>query len=340
MASIAFDHEATQDLVSIIVPTYRKERFIGETLTSIGRQTYPNWELIVVEDGSEPRSEKIVRDFAAQHPNHRVDYSCGDRNYGAAQTRNKGFKRAAGEFVALLDSDDRWLPDHLEISVETLRTTGKDLVYSTVRMFEDQTDLALGVWGPDDGELRTFPYSLFRRNFVTPSATVMRRQVLADVGPWDGRFLYCEDADYWLRCVAASKSFQHIPGYHCLYRKNHACATTQRLCGTLEEFAEISAQYVDIPILDAKRCRKHASKAFLGAAEWHRAAHAQCDSSKDLSHVGPLMLKAWQLRPNHVDYLIKGSLLSMMHLLRRRKHESLPAPQPVVVALETAKLAA
>jgi glycosyltransferase involved in cell wall biosynthesis len=318
MAGLTFDSPETKGLVSIVIPTFNKDRFIGATLDSISAQAYSKWEVIVVEDSSCGDTERIVRQFARRHRWHRVVYSRNDRNYGAAYSRNVGFARARGEFVALVDADDRWLPDHLAVSVEALRRTGKDLVYSSVLMVEDQTELPLGVWGPDAGDLKDFPHGLFRRNFVTPSATVMRRQVLADVGPWGVGFRYCEDADYWFRCLAAGKTFQHLGGCHCLYRKNHDGATTQRVCGTLEEFAEISQRYIGIAGLRRRTCKKYASQAYLAAARFHANANPLYDPSGDASRAAPLTMKAWRLRRKHVEYLWTAAKFAMKSAVRRR----------------------
>jgi glycosyltransferase involved in cell wall biosynthesis len=315
-APILFEREATADLVSIIVPTYRKERFIAETLASVGRQTYANWELIVVEDGSRGHTEQIVREFASRHHARRVEYHRNDHNYGAARTRNVAFAKAYGEFIALLDSDDRWLPDYLRVSLEALRSSGKDIAYSTVLMIEDQTEFVLGIWGPSAHELESFPRSLLQRNFITPSATVLRRDVLARVGEWDNQFRYCEDADFWLRCVAAGLQFQHVGGCHCLYRKNHDGATTQRLCGAVEEFAEIVDHYARKSDLPDRARRKAACRAFLHAAQLHATADPARDPSADRSRVGPLLLRAWRLRPTHLEYLWQGAKLSVLDWLR------------------------
>jgi hypothetical protein len=319
MATISFAKQPTKGLVSIIIPTYRKEHLIGETLATIGKQTYRNWEVVVVEDGGERRSEKIVREFSRRNRWHHVDYSCSDRNYGAGHTRNIAFTKARGEYIALLDSDDRWFPDHLQVSVDALETTGKDIVYSTVVMVEDQTDLVLGTWGPLAHELADFPHSLFGRSFITPSATVLRRQVLADVGPWDTHLKYCEDFSYWLRCIEAGKKFHCVSGCHCLYRKNHEGATTQRLCGTLEEVAEVTEQFMNMPGMRHKTLRRCASKAFLLAARFHNSADPTRDPSADPTRTAGLLLHAWRLRPKRVGHLVEGCLRKLGDLIRRRK---------------------
>jgi Glycosyl transferase family 2 len=323
--TISYVKGSRSGLVSVIIPTRNGERFIGQSLASVARQTDTNWEVIVVEDGSQDRTSQLVQEFSRKHRWHRVDYSRNDRNCGAAHTRNVAFRKARGEFVALLDVDDRWLPDHLQVATAALAASGKDIAYSSSIMFEDQTDLLLGVWGPTSGEIATLPHSLYGRCFVTPSATVMRRQVLEDVGPWDTFYRYCEDYGYWMRCIAAGKTFQYVPGCHCLYRKNHEGATTQRLCGTLEEVAEIAERYMKLPGVQHKICRRFAAKAFYMAAQFHLTQDPRRDPSADPTRTAALLLHAWRLRRRHIDWLLQGAARSVKNLFLRPR-------QPVSIA--------
>jgi glycosyltransferase involved in cell wall biosynthesis len=324
MDAIRFDRQSTAGLVSIIMPTRNGEKYIGQTLATVACQTYPHWELIVVEDGSSGASD-IVADFARSQPNNRVDYNRNARSFGAAHSRNLAFTKAAGEFIALLDSDDRWFADHLAVSVEALQTSRHDVVYSTVAMVEDQTDHVLGIWGPNAGELGDLPNSMFGRSFVTPSASVMRREVLSDVGAWNTQLKYCEDFDFWLRCLGAGKSFHCLGGIHCLYRKNHAGATTTKLCGTMEEVAQVTERHMLTPGLRWKHTRRCASKAYALAARLHAEADPARDPSADRSRTPRLLLHAWRLRPTHLDYLYKGVGLLLADKLRPRRAAAPPA---------------
>ena len=114
--------ETVEGLVSIVVPFYNSARFIRETLDSVIAQTYPDWELLLLDDGSQDESTHIAREYAARyppkiryfdHPNH--------ANLGASRTRNIGASHARGEFLAFLDSDDVWLPNKLADQVARLR---------------------------------------------------------------------------------------------------------------------------------------------------------------------------------------------------------------------------
>lgn len=328
MSSIRYAKPAKSGLVSVVIPTRDGEKYIGDTLASVSRQTHRKWEVIVVEDGSTGPVAGIVQAFARRHPLHRVRYERHDRNRGASAARNTAFALARGEFVALLDSDDRWLPDHLELSLAGLTASGKDLSYATVVTVEDGTDRVLGLWGPEQADIEDFPHSIFNRNFVTPSATVMRRQVLADVGPWDTRLLYCEDLEFWLRCIAAGKQFQFIGGPHCLYRKCHAGATTQKASGMQEEFAQIIERYAAFPGMRAGANRRYVGKAYERAARNHLKINPQFDPSADRYRAAELMFKAWRARPKRVEYLLKGSVLSLANFVHGRR----PAPEAAPLA--------
>ncbi len=325
MEAISFEHDQTKNLVSVVIPTYQGERFIGEALASVGSQSYAPWEVVVVDDGPSGPTQRIVEDFARRHPSHRVSYSRNDRNFGAAHTRNVAFAKARGEFVALLDADDRWLPDHLTVSAEALQDSSLDIVYSTALMIEDQTNLVLGTWGPYADELADFPQSLLGRSYVTPSATVLRRQVLHDVGPWNAGLRYCEDFDFWMRCVAAGKQFRYVGGCRCLYRKNHEGATTQRLCGTMEEVAEVTERYMHATGRMASEGPRYAAKAYARAGRLHAKADPLRDPSADPSRSPRLMIKAWRLRPAHVSYLFRAARYGFRQTFRGRSRFD-PAP--------------
>jgi len=328
VSDFAFEGDAVPGLVSIVMPARNAEKYIGATLASVGSQTYRDWELVIVEDGSVGPTEEIVREFARTHSN-QVKYSRNDRSYGAGRTRNIAFAKSAGEFVALLDSDDRWRPEHLADSVSVLQSSGADIAYSTVQMVADGTDEELGVWGPTPVELQQFPQSILGRNFVTPSATVLRRQVLADVGAWSTTHLYCEDFDYWLRCIAASKTFKHIDGIRCLYRKNHQGATTQKLSGVLEEVAMTTEKFMRLPHLDARLGRNYAIEAHRVAAKFHRNSDPSMDPSADPIRAGRILLRGWRLEPQRFGMLLEGLRVHVAENLRRRRVRSVvPLPTP------------
>lgn len=100
-----------RDLVSVITPSYNCQNFIAETIESVQRQTYENWEMIIVDDCSTDNTRKIVDGYIKRDK--RIKYVCLGKNSGAAAARTAAMKLAKGSYMAFLDSDDLWLPEKL-----------------------------------------------------------------------------------------------------------------------------------------------------------------------------------------------------------------------------------
>lgn len=110
-------------MVSVIVPSFKMGQFIGEALESVGAQTYRNWEVIVVDDaGPEDGTRATVVAFAANHPDHRVEYIRHEANRGVSVSRKTAFEASRGEFIAFLDADDRFMPEKLQEHVSSLES--------------------------------------------------------------------------------------------------------------------------------------------------------------------------------------------------------------------------
>jgi len=302
---IVFKNKPIAGLVSIVIPAFNRDHLIGSTLASIREQTYKNWEVVVVEDSSRGKTQQIVKSFG-QSVDNRVLYRRNQQNLGAAETRNVAFAEASGQYIAFLDSDDRWLPNHLSSLVETLERTRCDIAYANVQMVEDQTDGHLGMYGPSSKEVATFPESLFLRNFVVPSATVIRRNVLSCVGGWSSDCRYCEDFDFWLRCVRQNFRFEHLCEETCLYRKCHAGATTEKLAATIEEVAFIVRRYVNEEGRNGRLFRQAAYQNLIAASRLHRRSDPTKDPSSDGYRGGQLLLEAWRLKRSKIGLLAKG----------------------------------
>ena len=101
------------DLVSIIMPMHNSARYVGEAITSVISQTYPHWELLVIEDASNDNSCDIVREY--QHQDSRIQLLFNDQHTGRPSSpRNLGVSQAKGRYIAFLDSDDVWFPEKLQ----------------------------------------------------------------------------------------------------------------------------------------------------------------------------------------------------------------------------------
>lgn len=106
------------NLISIITPMYNSEKFIKETIESVIRQTYTNWEMIIVDDFSSDKCSEIVKSFTEKDK--RIKYIRNEFNKGIAESRNIAISNSSGRFIAFLDSDDIWNKDKLEIQINTM----------------------------------------------------------------------------------------------------------------------------------------------------------------------------------------------------------------------------
>lgn len=114
-------------LVSIIMPSYNTAGYIGETINSVLKQSYANWELIIVDDCSPDNTDEVVESYLSDT---RIKYLKNEKNSGAAVSRNKALREAKGSWIAFLDSDDLWMPDKLEKQVKFMEKTGVHFSYT------------------------------------------------------------------------------------------------------------------------------------------------------------------------------------------------------------------
>ena len=111
--------QKTNELVSIIMPSYNTSKYIEKSIRSVLNQTYQNWELIIVDDCSTDSTDEVVGNFCKEK---RIVYYKNDTNKGAAYSRNYALKKAKGRWIALLDSDDLWETDKLEKQIAFMKT--------------------------------------------------------------------------------------------------------------------------------------------------------------------------------------------------------------------------
>lgn len=128
----------SNDIVSIITPSYNCGQYIEETIKSIQTQTYQDWELLIQDDCSIDGTRKIVEKYAAEDP--RIKYECNSYNSGAAITRNNALRRAQGRWIAFLDSDDLWYPEKLEKQIEFMISKGYHFSYTCYCEINEQAE--------------------------------------------------------------------------------------------------------------------------------------------------------------------------------------------------------
>ena len=180
--------------VSIVIPTYNHEAFLGAALSSVVNQTYTNWEAIVVNNFSTDETEALVHSF--NDPRIKLVNFHNKGIIGAA--RNQGINLAINPFVAFLDSDDTWLPTKLEKCVAAL-TNGADLVCHGENWIDETSHSRAVFYGPT--ARATYLSLLFKGNRLSTSATVVRANILKSVGGFseNPEFVTAEDYEMWLK---------------------------------------------------------------------------------------------------------------------------------------------
>lgn len=134
------------DLISIIMPSYNTAKYIKESIQSVLAQTYPDWELIIVDDCSTDNTDEVVQPFLSDE---RIKYFKNEKNSGAALTRNRAMREAQGEWIAFLDSDDLWMPEKLEKMLQFMQANHYSFAYHQYEKIDEESKpLNILVSGP------------------------------------------------------------------------------------------------------------------------------------------------------------------------------------------------
>ena len=184
-------------LVSVVIPAYCASAFIVETLKSVFDQTFTDYEVIVVNDGSPDTKEleSVIEPWI-----NRIVY-LKQENQGPSAARNAAIKLARGEYIAMLDSDDSWLPNYLAEQIRELKSDPQlDMIYSDALLFGDAefAGRTFMECSPSSGPV-TFESLLTYQTTIITTCSVVRKSALLDAGLFDPAFIRCEDFDLWLR---------------------------------------------------------------------------------------------------------------------------------------------
>jgi hypothetical protein len=193
--------------VSVIIPLYNKGRWVRRALDSIAAQKFTDFELLVVDDGSNDGGPRFVTDYGDSR--FRL---ITQPNAGPGAARNRGVTEAKGNILAFLDADDEWLPNYLDESIRQLDDYGEEVVSVSSGYLEDPSGLSREpMWrgrGIMEGKFRLCPETpplaaVFRLAYMSPWSTVVRAAPLRKWGGFYSRekCLYAEDAHLWLKIL-------------------------------------------------------------------------------------------------------------------------------------------
>ncbi len=258
-------------LVSVICLCYNHERFIREALDSVLAQTYPNIEVIIVDDCSTDNSVSIINSYLQQYP--QIRFISTGQNIGNCAAFNKGLKASAGEFIIDFATDDVLLPDRVEKQVAAFAALDASygVVYSDAEYINDNSQ---HLYYHSQKYTYTASGDVFAdvigRYFICPPTMLMRREVFDYLGGYDESLAY-EDFDFWVRSARKYK-YYYLPEVTTkrrvhdtslsqgIYRKgNLLLASTVRICEKALELVRTPAERAAL----AQRLKYEARHAYL-----------------------------------------------------------------------------
>lgn len=224
-------------LISVIIPTYNRAHLVGRAIQSVLNQTFQDFEIIVVDDGSTDNTEEVVRAF--NDP--RIHYIRHKGNYGASAARNTGIRVAKGEYVAFLDSDDEWSPTKLELQVRAFRALDDSyaLVFGCIEHVDEEgVPIAIGKLPMS----HSLFHQLLRRNVLgSCSGAMIRKSVLSEVGGFDERLPARQDLDLWLR-ISATYNIYILPDILTI-QYHHGTQISKDICKKIHAHHLFLAKY-------------------------------------------------------------------------------------------------
>ncbi len=195
-------------VVSVVIPSFRGGAFLRDAIASVQAQTFEDWELIVILDGCEDDLSEIERDDDRIRTFHQ-------ENRGECVSRNVGIGHARSDLIALLDDDDRMLPDRLRVQVDVMRDQRVGVCHSQYRVIDERGSII------GEGESRESQYIDFLRadGFILISTAMIRRRHIEEVGGFNPLFLLSGDLELLYR-IAREHDFAFLPEVLTEYRRH------------------------------------------------------------------------------------------------------------------------
>ena len=182
--------------VSIVICSFNRADFLPRALDSVLKQTYDNFEVIIIDDGSTDNTEEVAQKYLAR--DERIKYFRNSANLGIARSRNKGVVLSQGEYIAMLDSDDYWLsPEKLQKQVVFLDTNSKVGIVGTGIVLVDENDREIkqDIYETEDKNIRA---RILAKNQFAQSSVLFRKKAFNQAGNYDESLNVCEDLALWL----------------------------------------------------------------------------------------------------------------------------------------------
>lgn len=252
---------------SVVIPTYNREKIISKAIESVLSQTYENFELIVVDDGSTDRTKDVVEGYNDS----KIRYLWQEATGAPAGPRNRGIDLARGKYVAFLDSDDWWLPEKLQVCFDRIKSfPNTDVVFHDMNSFIDGKEGKVMYCGPLKSPI--FHHLLESCRGISLSSSVVRLRKLKEVEGFeeDKNFVAAEDFDLWLKLALIIDDFMYIDqvlGYY----NEHSTGISKFEDVQIRNSEYVYRKYLSIYSKDKKKqMRLMGLSYFKSAIAYHR----------------------------------------------------------------------
>ena len=223
-----------EPLISVVMPAYNAEKHISESIDSVIAQTYTNWELIIVDDGSTDGTAKIIKNY--QLTETRIKYAY-QKNSKQGKAKNKAIELSNGQYIAFLDSDDLWLREKLALTLKELIEGNYSLVFTDSFVFETnpQNTSSLKTLGVGNAifEGRDSIIMFLDYNRIPNLTVLVKKDVLEQTGDFIDKVV-AEDYEMWLRLLKNGCVFKSISTPLSLYRLHNESITSKDRHATFE----------------------------------------------------------------------------------------------------------
>jgi glycosyltransferase involved in cell wall biosynthesis len=279
--------------VSVLIPACRAAAYLGTALASVATQTCNDWEILVFEDGIYDDTAAIVRAFAATTAN-RVELLRSATNLGVSRARNALLDVARGEYIAFLDADDTWEPDHLALALALLAAAPADWFIGGTNTMDEQGRYLQRDIIPAPRPAAAIPTALLRCNFVLTGAVVVRAEPFARGLRFDPALTIGEDLDLWIGLVAAGCRPVFASRATFNYRK-HSASTTADPVRFPEAFSGLFEKHLGDPLVDQRLCRRLLAEMLLNVARmtWRREPARARAALRRLFRCDGWAVRAW-----------------------------------------------
>jgi glycosyltransferase involved in cell wall biosynthesis len=224
---------------SVIMPAYNVEPYIRDAIGSVLAQSYPNFELIIVNDGSTDNTALAISEFS--DPRIKVVHQS---NRGLGATRNVGISHSVNEYIAFLDSDDIWRADKLQNVVSNIGHDYSGVYYSNVIEFIGELSNGIPSRYTEPVPEREIKDLILIYDFIIVSSAVVPRVVIKEFGGFQEDLHGTEDWDLWIK-IGQKYTFKKIPQYDCFYRINQNGLSKNRKEFLKKEYKVIKKHLID-----------------------------------------------------------------------------------------------